>query len=74
MALLRGGPRSDRADAISIGGNGFRTARAIEPLERALARPVLTANQALLWRLLSQIDAPCDLAGEGRLFAANRVP
>jgi maleate isomerase len=61
----------DEAEAIFIGGNGFRTARAIEPLEQALARPVLTANQALLWRLLTHIGAPCDEAGYGRLFAES---
>jgi maleate isomerase len=61
----------DEAEAIFIGGNGFRTARAIEPLEQALGRPVLTANQALLWRLLTQIGAPCEVAGSGRLFARS---
>jgi maleate isomerase len=61
----------DEAEAIFIGGNGFRTARAIEPLERALGRPVLTANQALLWRLLTHVGAPCDVAGYGRLFAES---
>jgi maleate isomerase len=64
--MLRGVP--DEAEAIFIGGNGFRTARAIEPLEQALGRPVLTANQALLWRLLTHTGAPCDVAGSGRLF------
>jgi len=62
----------DEAEAIFIGGNGFRTARAIEPLEQALGRPVLTANQALLWSLLTHVGAPCDVAGFGRLFAETR--
>lgn len=59
----------DDAEAIFIGGDGFRTARTIERLEQALGRPVLTANQALLWRLLTQIAAPGELDGYGRLFA-----
>jgi maleate isomerase len=48
----------DEAEAIFVGGNGFRTARAIEPLQQALGRPVLTANQVLLSRLLTEIGTP----------------
>jgi len=35
----------DDAEAVFIGGNGFRAARAIDELEAALGRPVLTSNQ-----------------------------
>jgi maleate isomerase len=49
---------SDRApaeaDAIVVGGNGFRAVGAIAALEQHLQRPVVTANQALLWAALSR--------------------
>jgi maleate isomerase len=59
----------DEAEGVFIGGNGFRAARAIDPLETALGRPVLTANQVLLWNLLAQARAPAEVTGYGRLFA-----
>lgn len=40
------------ADAILIAGTGVRCVGIIEPLEGALGRPVVTANQASLWRCL----------------------
>lgn len=58
----------DAAQAVFIGGNGFRTAVAVEALETTLDRPVLTANQVLLWRLLAHADATIPIAGYGRLF------
>jgi maleate isomerase len=42
----------DSADAVLIGGTGFRCVAIIEALEAALDRPVVTANQASLWRCL----------------------
>lgn len=57
------------ARAIFIGGNGFRAAAAIEPLETTLGRPVLTSNQVLLWSLLTRTGAPWEISGYGRLFA-----
>jgi len=60
---------ADAADAVFIGGNGFRAAGAIEALETAIGRPVLTSNQVLLWQLLAQADDPFEIDGYGRLFA-----
>ncbi|MGH3358763.1 MAG: maleate cis-trans isomerase family protein [Nocardioidaceae bacterium] len=62
----------DDAGALWLAGNGFRTAAAVEMLEDTLGRPVLTANQVLLWALLAQADASFEVSGYGRLFA--RVP
>jgi maleate isomerase len=62
----------DIAEAVFLGGNGFRTAAAIGPLEEAIARPVLTANQVLLWQLLGSIDSGFDVLGYGQLF--NHTP
>jgi maleate isomerase len=59
---------ADAAEAVFIGGNGFRVARAIEALETAIGRPVLTSNQVLLWRLLGHADARFEINGYGRLF------
>ena len=60
---------ADAAQAVFIGGNGFRAAGAIEALETAIGRPVLTSNQVLLWQLLAQVDGALEIHGYGRLFA-----
>ena len=60
---------SDEAQAVFIGGNGFRAAEAIRPLETAIGRPVLTANQVLLWHLLACTETHCDIDGYGQLLA-----
>ncbi len=59
----------DEAEGIFIGGNGFRAAQAIEQLEKAIGRPVLTSNQVLLWNLLAHAGAPIEITGYGQLFA-----
>lgn len=59
------------AEAVFIGGNGFRAARAIEPLEAKIGRLVLESNQVLLWRLLAHAGAEFAIRGYGRLFARN---
>ncbi|WP_232660964.1 maleate cis-trans isomerase family protein [Pseudonocardia sp. TRM90224] len=59
----------DTADAVVIGGNGFRAVGVIDALEAQLGRPVLTANQVLLWAMLSAAGAgPGTVTGYGRLF------
>ena len=57
------------AEAVFIGGNGFRSAGAIAALEATIARPVLTSNQVLLWNLLIHAGARFEVSGYGRLFA-----
>ena len=59
------------ADAIFLGGNGFLASGAIEALEVTLGRPVLTANQVLLWALLGQSGATFEVNGYGRLFSMS---
>jgi maleate isomerase len=56
------------AEAIFIGGNGFRAAGAIDRLEAALGRPVLTSNQVLLWSILNHAEVTFAVAGYGALF------
>jgi len=56
------------ADAIVVGGNGFRAVGTIEALEADLGRPVLTANQVLLWGALRAADARPRVDHYGRIF------
>jgi maleate isomerase len=62
---------ADAAGAVFIGGNGFRAAGAIQALETAIGRPVLTSNQVLLWQLLAQAGDTANINGYGRLFACK---
>jgi maleate isomerase len=60
---------STDADAVVLGGNGFRAVGTIAALEVDLGRPVVTANQALLWAALRVADAdPGSVSDYGRLF------
>jgi maleate isomerase len=62
----------DRAEAVVIDGNGFRAVGVISALERDLDRPVITANQVLLWASLRAARADAgDVLGYGRIFGLN---
>lgn len=61
----------DSAQAVFIGGNGFRSVGVIAALEEDLGRPVLTANQVLLWGMLRAISAHVRPRGYGRLFTLD---
>lgn len=61
----------DTAEVVVIGGNGFRAIGAITALEHDLDRPVLTANQVLLWAALRAAGAdPGSVSAYGRLFTS----
>jgi maleate isomerase len=62
------GHTPDSADAVFIGGNGFRAVGVIDALEEDLQRPVLTANQVLLWDSLRAADVHLKPHGYGHLF------
>ncbi len=64
---------ADAAEAVFVGGNGFRAAAAIEASEATLGRPVLTSNQVLLWNLLARADATFQVSGYGRLFRSANL-
>ena len=49
-------------------GNGFRAVGGIDALEEDMTRPVLTANQVLLWRCLRVAGVHLKPHGYGRLF------
>ena len=59
---------SPKADVIVVGGNGLRAVGAIEKLEATLGRPVITANQALLWQGMRTAGVPARAERYGRLF------
>jgi maleate isomerase len=56
------------AQAVFIGGNGLRAVGAIRALEAALRRPVLTANQVVLWAALRAAKVRADIADYGGIF------
>ena len=59
------------AEAIFISCTGLRTAAIIDELEQSLAKPVVTAIQATLWRLAHLAGAPATTPTRGRLLAAS---
>jgi maleate isomerase len=56
------------AEAVFVGGNGFRSVGAIQALEEDLGRPVLTANQVAFWQALRLSGTRATVAGYGRIF------
>jgi maleate isomerase len=64
----------DRAEAVFLAGNGFRAAAAVAEVESRTGCLGVTANQALLWGLLSATGTTWDLTGHGRVFRAAGMP
>lgn len=61
-----------QAQAVVFGGNGFRVVGIIDALERELARPVITPNQALLWAAMGVVGARTGtITRYGRLFTSS---
>lgn len=56
------------ADGVLIAGTGFRCVGIVEALEQDLKRPVITANQASLWRCLRLAGVQAPVKGYGALF------
>jgi maleate isomerase len=61
------------AEAVFIGGNGFRAIGVIEALEQNLDRPILTANQVAFWQALALSGSREPVVGYGRIFGL-RLP
>jgi maleate isomerase len=59
-------------DAVFLGGNGFRAARAVGPLEQRLDRLVLESNQVLLWSVNESLGNTLNIRGFGRLLERRR--
>ena len=58
----------DEADALVIGGSGFRAIGVVSALESVLNKPVLTANQASFWCALSIAKISHRITGYGRIL------
>ena len=58
----------ENAEAVFIGGNGFRAIGVIKALEENLARPVLTANQVAFWHALRLSGTRAPVFNYGRIF------
>lgn len=61
-----------QAEAVFIGGNGLRAVGVIQALETRLGRPVLTANQVLLWEGLRRAGSDAPVTQYGKIFNARR--
>ena len=62
------------AEAVFIGGNGMRAVGAVGALESRLNRPVLTANQVLLWEALRRLGHAHAITRYGRIFRHRSAP
>lgn len=56
------------AEAVFIGGNGFRAIGVIKALEENLDRPILTANQVAFWQALALSGSRVPVLGYGQIF------
>ncbi|SAL77897.1 Maleate isomerase [Caballeronia arvi] len=56
------------AQAVFIGGNGFRAVGVVKALEEALGIPVLTANQVSFWQALIQSGSQASITNYGHIF------
>jgi len=56
------------AEALVIAGNGLRAVGTIAALETELKRPVVTANQVLLWAALRYVGGMNKVTRYGRIF------
>jgi maleate isomerase len=56
---------------VFIGGNGLRAAGTIHALEESLRKPVLTANQVLLWQALKLVGLISKVTQYGRIYTKS---
>ena len=65
--LVRGVNNPD-AECVFISCTNFPTIDIIEVLEKDLGKPVITANQALLWSALRKLGVHGSIDGYGQLL------
>jgi len=58
------------AEAVLLSGTGLPTVRALDTLEQDLNKPILSSNQASLWRALRRAGVQQAIAGFGSLLRA----
>jgi len=56
-------------EVFVVPGGNFPTMPFISDWERAVGKPVITTNQAMLWAMVQMMQADEKLAGFGRLLA-----
>jgi len=69
-ALARGAD-TRAADAVLLSGTGLPTVGMLETLEADLGKPVVSSNQAALWRALCVAGVRPAIAGFGRLLRTS---
>lgn len=62
---------NDRADAVCILATDIRSIDVLDTLEQDLGKPVISTNQALLWRCLKSCHVGDPVAGFGSLLATG---
>ena len=67
------GRRADSAEAevLVLSCTDMRSVEALERLEIALGKPVITSNQAMIFAALPHLGLPADSIRCGRLFAGK---
>lgn len=60
------------AQAVFIGGNGMRAVGAIKALEARLRKPVLSANQIILWDALRSVGQADKVTNYGSIFTSRK--
>jgi len=58
----------DDAEALFISCTALRAAGCVEALEQRIGKPVITSNQAMIWRSLRLAGIERSVSGYGRLF------
>ncbi|MEO1703686.1 MAG: ectoine utilization protein EutA [Pseudomonadota bacterium] len=56
------------ADALFVSCTALRAAVCVEELEDRLGKPVVTSNQAMVWRCMRHLGMTSSLPGGGKLF------
>ena len=59
------------ADAIFLSCGGIRSLEAVDEIEQATGKPVITYNQAQMWSCLRRAGIMDELQGFGRLFSCK---
>ncbi|SDQ75181.1 ectoine utilization protein EutA [Pseudovibrio sp. Tun.PSC04-5.I4] len=61
------------AEALFVSCTGLRAAVCIERIEARIGKPVVTSNQAMIWRCFQHLNSSKTATGFGRLFQ-HRTP
>ena len=64
---------SPEADALFISCTALRSVSVVERIEERIGRPVVTSNQAAVWRCLAACGAQPGAYAPGRLFAQRPI-